>query len=269
MGTKLYFKCTGNYPVSRALPELIVCPDCGVEVEIWTDEIKGKCASCNRVFKKDKTKIVAEQKMYKQDVRAVLNRLTQRACQLGASDAGAISTTEISVEEDLANLCREPGCENYGLSASCPPYVAGPDGFRKLLNTFKYAVVFKIDVPSEILFSDERRDIFRLLHEIAASIEQSAIEIGCHDSKAYAGGSCKQIFCRDHPDCRVLAENGECRNPLFARPSMSGFGINVLKLKKAAGWMSNKTSQNDDPDTISMQTFCGLVLIGCLPMEKQ
>ncbi|MDH3575628.1 MAG: DUF2284 domain-containing protein [Desulfobacteraceae bacterium] len=262
MGTKLYFKCPGNDPVSRAVPELIVCPDCGVEVEIWTDEIKGKCASCNRVFKKDKTKIVAEQKMYKQDVRAVLNRLTQRACQLGASDAGAISTTEISVEEDLANLCREPGCENYGLSASCPPYVAGPDGFRKLLNTFKYAVVFKIDVPSEILFSDERRDIFRLLHEIAASIEQSAIEIGCHDSKAYAGGSCKQIFCRDHPDCRVLAENGECRNPLFARPSMSGFGINVLKLKKAAGWMSNKTSQNDDPDTISMQTFCGLVLIG-------
>ena len=262
MGTKLYFKCPGNDPVSRAVPELIVCPDCGVEVEIWTDEIKGKCASCNRVLKKDKTKIVAEQKMYKQDVRAVLNRLTQRACQLGASDAGAISTTEISVEEDLANLCREPGCENYGLSASCPPYVAGPDGFRKLLNTFKYAVVFKIDVPSEILFSDERRDIFRLLHEIAASIEQSAIDMGFHDSNAYAGGSCKQIFCRDHPDCRVLAENGKCRNPLFARPSMSGFGINVLKLKKAAGWMSNKTPRDTDPDTVSMETVCALVLIG-------
>jgi len=261
MSTKLYFKCPGNDPVSRAVPELFFCPDCGVEFEIWTDEIKGKCASCNRVFQKDKTKIVAEKKMYKQNVRAVLNRLAQGACQLGASDAGTIFTTEISVEEDLANLCREPGCENYGLSASCPPYVAGPDGFRKLLNTFKYAVVFKIDVPSEILFSDERRDIFRLLHEIAASIEQSAIEIGCHDSKAYAGGSCKQIFCRDHPDCRVLAENGECRNPLFARPSMSGFGINVLKLKKAAGWMSNKTPRDANPDTVSMETVCGLVLI--------
>ncbi|MDH3957775.1 MAG: DUF2284 domain-containing protein, partial [Desulfobacteraceae bacterium] len=76
----------------------------------------------------------------------MLEKLTQLACQLGASDARAIYTTDISVEDDLANLCREPGCENYGLSASCPPYVAGPDGFRKLLNTFKYAVVFKIDV---------------------------------------------------------------------------------------------------------------------------
>jgi predicted metal-binding protein len=192
----------------------------------------------------------------------VLKELTQLACQLGASDARAIPTTEISVEEDLAKLCQEPRCENHGLSAGCPPHVAGPAGFRKLLKTFKHAVVFKIDVPSEILLSNERRDIFQLLHEIAANIEQLAIEMGLRDSNAYAGGSCKQIFCRDHSDCRVLAENGECRNPLFARPSMSGFGINVLKLKKVAGWMSNKTPRDVDPDAVSMETVCGLILIG-------
>jgi predicted metal-binding protein len=262
MGTKLYFKCPGNDPVSRAVPELFTCPDCETEVEIWTDVLKGKCTSCNRVFHKDKVLKMSEKKPVEYSVESALKELTQCACQLGASDARAISTTEISVEDSLANLCREPGCENYGLSASCPPYVAGPDGFRKLLNTFKHAVVFKIDVPSEILFSDERRDVFRLLHEIAASIEKSAIEMGCHDSKAYVGGSCKQIFCRDHPDCRVLAGNGECRNPFLARPSMSGFGINVLKLKRAAGWMSNKTPRDVDPDTVSMETVCGLVLIG-------
>lgn len=262
MGAKLYFKCPGNDPVSRAVPKLFSCPDCGTDVEIWTDEFKGKCTSCNSVFLKDPTTNSKKKKPYKQNVWEALEKLRQLACQLGASDARAISTTEISVEDDLANLCREPGCENYGLSASCPPHVAGPDGFRKLLNTFKHAVVFKIDVPSEILFSDQRRDIFRLLHEIAASIEQSAIEMGFHDSNAYAGGSCKQIFCRDHSDCRVIAENGECRNLFLARPSMSGFGINVLKLKKAAGWMSNKTPRDTDPDTVSMETVCGLVLIG-------
>ena len=262
MGTKLYFKCPGNDPVARAVPEMFACPDCGMDVEIWTDEFKGKCVSCNRVFRKDNTTKTGEKKPSKQYVWEVLEKLTQLACQLGASDAKAISTTKISVEDSLANLCREPGCENYGLSASCPPYVAGPDGFRKFLKTFDHAVVFKIDVPSEILLSDERRDIFRLLHEIASNIEQSAIEMGFHDSNAYAGGSCKQIFCRELPDCRVLAENGECRNPLFARPSMSGFGINVLKLKKAAGWMSRKISQDIDPDTVSMETVCGLILIG-------
>lgn len=262
MSPKRYSKCPGNDPVSRGVPELFVCPDCGKEVEIWTDDLKRKCASCNRVFQKDKIDIASDKKPADHSVREALKQLTQIACQLGASDARVISTTEISVEDNLASLCREPGCENYGLSASCPPHVAGPDGFRKLLNIFEHAVVFKIDVPSEILFSDERRDIFRLLHEIAASIEQSAIKMGFHDSKAYAGGSCKQIFCRDHLDCRVLAENGECRNPLYARPSMSGFGINVLKLKKAAGWMSSKTPRNTNPDKVSMETVCGLVLIG-------
>ena len=167
-----------------------------MEVEIWTDEIKGKCPSCNMAFQKDKAEKVSEKNPREQSVWEVLNRLTQFACQLGASDAKAIFTAKISVEDDLANLCREPGCENYGLSTSCPPHVAGPDGFRKLLKTFENAVVFKIDVLSEILFSDERRDIFRLLHEIAASIEQSAIDMGFHDSNAYVGGSCKQIFCR-------------------------------------------------------------------------
>ena len=262
MGPKLYFTCPGNDPVSRAVPEMFVCPDCGMEVEIWTDEIKGRCTSCKRVFRNDKALKASEEKSPELSINSVLRELIQLACQLGASDAGIISTTEISVEDKLANLCRKPGCENFGLSASCPPHVAGPTGFRKLLKTFKHAVVIRIDVPSEIFFSDERRDIFRLLHEIAASVEQSAIEMGFHDSSAYVGGSCKKIFCRDYPDCRVLEGDRECRNPFLARPSMSGFGINVLKLKKAAGWISNKTPRDTDPDTISMETVCGLILIG-------
>ena len=262
MGTKLYFQCPGNDPVSRAVPELFVCPDCGTDVEIWTDEIKGKCTSCNKLFQKDKTAKAMKKNPHEKNVKAALEKLMQLAYHLGANDAKAISTTEISVEDSLASLCREPGCENYGLSASCPPYVAGPDGFRKLLKVFDHAVVFKIDVPSEILLSDERRDIFRLLHEIASNIERAAIEMEFKNSNAYAGGSCKQIFCPDHSECRVLAENRECRNPLLARPSMSGFGINVLKLKKAAGWISSKTPRDIDSDTVSMETVCGLVLIG-------
>ena len=48
------------------------------------------------------------------EIRTILDELIQLACQLGASDAAAISTREISIENDLAALCREPQCENYG-----------------------------------------------------------------------------------------------------------------------------------------------------------
>lgn len=191
----------------------------------------------------------------------MLKELVESACRFGASDATVVSASDISVEEALAYLCRDPQCENYGLSAGCPPNVSGPTGFRKLLKTVEQVVVFKIDVPWEILLSSERRDIFRLLHEVAANIEQAAVERGYPDSKAFAGGSCKQIFCHHHPHCRVL-ENGEpCRNSRIARPSMSGFGINVSKLMKAAGWTLNWTARVGHGNTTSMGTVCGLVVV--------
>jgi predicted metal-binding protein len=193
---------------------------------------------------------------------ADLRELTELACRLGASNAKVISTSEISIEDDLANLCKEPRCENYGLSAGCPPHVVGPSGFRKLLETFEQAVVFKIDVPSEILLSSDRCEVFRALHEIAASIELTATEIGYHHSKAYAGGSCKRLFCQDYTYCRVVKEGGECRNPRQSRPSMSGFGINVSKLMQLAGWTMNRVTQHTRPDENSIATVCGLVLIG-------
>jgi predicted metal-binding protein len=204
----------------------------------------------------------AEMKKRQQIDPADVKKLTELACRSGASNAEVISTSEISIEDDLANLCREPRCENYGLSASCPPHVAGPSGFRKLLQTFAQAVVFKIEVPSEILLSSDRREVFRALHEIAAGIEHSAIDMGYHHSRAYAGGSCKRLFCQDYTYCRLLEEGGECRNPHQARPSMSGFGINVSKLMQVAGWTMNRITQDTRQDGVSMGTVCGLVLIG-------
>jgi len=194
-------------------------------------------------------------------IQTDLEELMQLACRLGASDAAVIPTSEISVEDDLAKLCREPQCENYGLSASCPPHVAGPDGFRKLQKKNQHAVFFKIDVPSEILLSSQRREIFQLLHEIAADIEQAAVKMGYSHSKAFAGGSCKKLFCRDHIDCRLVAEGGACRNPQRARPSMSGFGINVSKLMKSAGWHLDRITRDTDPDDVPMGSVSGLVLV--------
>jgi len=101
--------------------------------------------------------------------------------------------------------------------------------------------------------------VFGLLHEVAAGIERSAVRKGYPESKAYAGNSCKKIFCGDHPRCRVTGEGGECRNPDRARPSMSGFGINVSKLMQAAGWAPIPRNLGSNGE--STGTVCGLVLI--------
>ena len=106
----------------------------------------------------------------------------------------------------------------------------------------------------------------RLLHEIVASVEIAAKKLGYANSKAFAGGSCKQFFCSSHDDCRVVAGKGECRNPHRARPSMSGFGVNVPEIMKTAGLTSNEdlTEYKGSPDRERSLTgtVSGLILIG-------
>jgi predicted metal-binding protein len=186
-----------------------------------------------------------------------LMEATRRA---GASAAAVIAAGDIVSEDRFADMCREPRCENYGLSPGCPPHVAGPAAFRQQLELFRRAIFFRLDVPAEVLFSSERCECFQLLHEIAAGVERQAVDMGFKGARAYAGGSCKQLFCFDHPECRVLSKNGACRHPQAARPSMSGYGIHVARLVVAAGW----PVKGIDPGTAAAgrsENIYGLVLI--------
>jgi predicted metal-binding protein len=194
--------------------------------------------------------------------RTQLKKLIQHAYRLGATDVAIVPATDIVVDDNLAELCREPGCENYGLSKSCPPYVSWPSAFRKQLEKYDQAIFFKIDVPSVILYSSDRREVFQLLHEVAASIEHIAIKMGFIKAQAFAGGSCKKIFCHDHPECLAISAEGKCRNPRYARPSMSGFGINVAKLIETAGWTGSEDTHDADSATTKMASIFGLILIG-------
>jgi predicted metal-binding protein len=187
--------------------------------------------------------------------------LLELATHSGATDAKVISTVNILIEDRLADICKETRCESYGFSKSCPPYVAGPSMFREWIKTIDHAIVLKIDVPLEILLS-EREDIMRLLHEIVASVELVAIRLGYANSKAFAGGSCKQFFCSSHAYCRVVAGKGECRNPQRARPSMSGYGVNVPEMLKTAGLTSDEDKSGSPKERTSTGTVSGLILIG-------
>ncbi len=190
-----------------------------------------------------------------------MTSLLELATHLGATDAGVISTSDILVEDRLAEICKETRCESYGRSKSCPPHVGGPSMFREWITTIDHAIVVRIDVPLEILLS-EREDIMRLLHEIVASVELAAIRWGYGNSKAFAGGSCKQFFCASHADCRVVAGKGECRNPQRARPSMSGYGVNVQEMMKSARWISDEEKNGALTERGTTGTVSGLILIG-------
>lgn len=191
------------------------------------------------------------------------DQLIQYALNEGADGAVVVGVGDIVIDPGLADMCREPRCPEYGRSVNCPPHVAGPSAMKRRLESFHKAVVFRISVPAKDLFSDKRSRVFRQLHQIAAGIEQAAVEMGFSQAQGYAGGSCRELFCSEHPDCPPLSGKGACRYSRLARPSMSGFGIDVAALFTTAGW----TLRLADPqpgaavNKSADADLCGLVLI--------
>ena len=132
------------------------------------------------------------------------NTLIDRAIALGAHDAGILPAGDLVIEDRFAAMCSDPRCPGYGQSMSCPPNVMEPGPFREKVREYRRVLVFKFDIPTEILLSSDRHGVYRLLHETAAALEREALAAGCESAFAMAGGSCKTLFCGDHPRCRVL-----------------------------------------------------------------
>ncbi len=53
MGVESFTRCPGLEQALAIVPELFLCPNCGAEVEIWTDERKARCGQCGRLVSRD------------------------------------------------------------------------------------------------------------------------------------------------------------------------------------------------------------------------
>ncbi len=192
----------------------------------------------------------------------VIDPLLRQILSLGATDVKTISPGDLSVESKIVDMCRGQKCDGYGLTVNCPPYTMKPGRFKAYIRRHIIALVFKFEVPTEVLLTDRRHDIAGIVHETASAIEQKAVKMGHKESMGLAAGSCKEIFCRQFYDCRALTKGFQCRFPEHARPSMSGVGINFFKLAKALDWPIHKMTRYTDPQKISSGMMAGMVLIG-------
>ena len=83
-------------------------------------------------------------------------KLVRKAVEWGASAARVLPAREIVIEEGIVALCQNPPCRGFGRSAHCPPHAPPPADVRKLIRKYQSALLFKIDVPTEILLSRDR-----------------------------------------------------------------------------------------------------------------
>ncbi len=189
-----------------------------------------------------------------------LQTLIDTARREGASDARLILPQRLVVQEKFVEYCLKPRCRNYGLSAGCPPHVAGPQAFCRWRDEAVHALVVRLDVPVRHLFSAERLKVLQKLHQSVAAVELQATGLAYPRSRGFAGGSCKDIFCGDNDVCLQLSSPGVCRHPLAARPSMSGFGVDVGRMMEVAGWHDGLLSAETRLEK-TMSWVAGLVLL--------
>lgn len=188
-----------------------------------------------------------------------LSELSELAIAMGSDDVALIPTDKIRIDPQLAELCLETKCPNYGQSPTCPPNVKGPQWFMEYSRKTPYCIFLKIEMDEDTMYSEQRQEIAKLLHFIVVEVEKEAIRKGFTHSKGFAGGSCKNIFCSDHYTCEVLDGNGTCRNPDSARPSVSGFGIDTKHLLELVGWTGKQISKSSGK---LLSSRYGLILIG-------
>jgi len=167
-----------------------------------------------------------------------LKEYSKNAIELGATNARAVTTDMVSVDDRVIAKCVYPKCGNYGTSANCPPYAMDIEKARKVIRRFRYALFIWMKVPSEDIAGPEgTRKVapwLRKMHEIVAKIEAEAYYDGYKLALGFSGGSCKVAFCPG-AECSALVPGQACRHPLRARSAMEAVGIDVMDLAAKVG----------------------------------
>jgi len=206
------------------------------------------------------------EKVSEEQLQKDLEKYRKRAIELGASDAKVITTDMVILDERVRAKCMFPKCRRYGTNMNCPPYTPDLDQIQKIVENYEYAILFKLDVPSEDIAGPLARESrayrpYSLKRaEIVAKLEAEAFHDGYHLALGFGGGSCKGYYCPD-VECDALKPGQACRAPLKARAAMEAVGMDVYTMATKVGWDIYPIGETTSPSEVPCGLFLGIVLI--------
>jgi predicted metal-binding protein len=162
-----------------------------------------------------------------------LRGLLQKITGLGVREAKIIDPRTVETAPWVRWKCQF-GCGGYNSSLMCPPHSPTPEQTRKVLDSYKRA----------ILFEAGRLDA----KELAVKIERETFLSGYYKAFGLGAGPCRL--------CNSCAFEKGCRHPDEARPAMEACGINVFATVRKHGFTINVVKTYKAP-----QHYFGLVLI--------
>ncbi len=195
-----------------------------------------------------------------------LEEYKRLAVKAGASEAKIVQASDVKVDERVILKCMIPRCYSYGESPNCPPYTPNADMMKKIIDKYKYAIFFKVDVkPVEDFTHPELWHEGHIRHynkvfEVVGEVEAKAFNDGYYLAMGFGAGTCKAALCNGMI-CQFF-DSGRCRHPLKARPSMEAVGIDTFDLATKVGWEIYPIGyKKADPKLIPCASACGIIFI--------
>jgi len=236
-------------------------------------------------IKKDFMPTYQKEKAFEVQLQKDLKALVKKTEGLeGVGRAAVISAKDIIVDEKVRWKCLYPICFGIGSSPNCPPNTPPVDECRRIIHSFRYGVVFQMDVPVEDFsikpdaFTEEDpnfvenwvknvRGHFIDNTGVCNQIEATANSMGYRQAVSFSAGPCTGLqtgtcgFTGEKPNCAVL-KGGTCRNFLKVRPAMEAMAIDVIGTILPLGWdMVYIGGHTNTPDEIPCASTVGLLLV--------
>ena len=161
------------------------------------------------------------------DRSALVNKLKEAASNAGV-DIYEIGIEKIVPKRSIRLKCAAPLCEYYGTCKVCPPNIPSIDEFEAALKEYSQAfVVLYREKFDDIKKYDENHEAELKLSAAVATLEYVATREGYYQALGLQVGGCKL--------CDTCSPPGErCRHPYKARPSPTGFGLDLTEIAMEA-----------------------------------
>lgn len=150
----------------------------------------------------------------KEKINLQTDIILDAARRIGFKDAVPIKACDVVTAAWAREKCRF-GCELYGKGLQCPPWGMSHETTCGLLKEYRRGYLLKGEPPGKNFHTD------------LLSLEKHAFLAGFHKAFVFGAGPCNV--------CPSCPENGKCRKPHLARPSMEGAGIDVYETARNAG----------------------------------
>ncbi|MFX1452559.1 MAG: DUF2284 domain-containing protein [Promethearchaeota archaeon] len=193
-----------------------------------------------------------------EEINEIIKILTDAAVNWGASRdlTKYISANKVIVGDWPRYKCMF-GCEVYGNTLCCPPFVPPPEETKKILVEYTHALLigFKGEVSGPIMKNH------RKMQKTMIKLEKKAFDLNYPKAFVFSTGTC--LLCKKcikqelDDDIDPLMARTFCRHRNKARPSMEAAGIDVFSTVENVG-LKLETITEKNLDKLK---YFGLLLI--------